>query len=428
MTVGSAFADLGSNLQKIVVPAGTYTVADGNGNQRQITPSCSGAPICTTDPATGATSCHPGNTEYSFWYKPGMRDKLAIVLAGGGMCWDSDSCVTSRVVGQSTYLAEPYFKTLPPGTTAFGAALFDQTNPANPYKDWSVVVVDYCTGDMHAGSNDAVYTDYTGLATGTPGGPVTIHHRGYDNLLYVRDWISRLYATGNSAMGRSPVSQLLVAGYSAGGFGVYLQYPTFRSLFPQAKGYAMSDAGAIISTDYFRDQTLANWNVQNNLASWIPGVVGAYTGPVDTQIQSTVAALAAYYPQDRFANYNTEWDAVLALSYVAFSNPGNPAVWSQLTPQLYTQYVIKKDTALHTMDYIPNVRNYQAEGCRHSALINDDVYYKPATNQDISFLDWFKALTAPGITPDWHNSYTTNPVPPTLLEFYECVGTLNLNG
>lgn len=48
-----------------------------------------------------------------------------------------------------------------------------------------MVVVPYCTGDIRWGSNDAHYTDYTGAVTGTPGGQVTIHHRGFDNFLFL---------------------------------------------------------------------------------------------------------------------------------------------------------------------------------------------------------------------------------------------------
>lgn len=422
--VGSVQAELGSSWQKIIVPAGTYTVEDGNGQLRDITPSCSGAPICNTDPETGAISCHPGNTQYSFWYKPGVRDKLAIFLMGGGLCWDSESCVTASVFGHPLYSQEPQLNTLPPAYTAFGNGMFDQSNPNNPYKDWSLVFVDYCTADEHSGSSDAVYTDVTGLATGIPGGPVTIHHRGYDNLLYVRDWIKRLYATGNSAQGVNPVSKMLITGYSAGAAGLYKQYPTLRSLFPNAKGYAVADAGVLLGTDYVRDQALANWNMLGNLPGWVPDFMNAYSGPIESVIPGTMAALAAYYPNDRFSNVNMEWDAVLASYYVIIHNVGNIAAWSQVTPYMYAGFVASKDMILHAMDSIPNVRNFEGEGCNHGTLAFNDEYYKPATHQDVSFIDWIKGLTAPGADPAWHNSYTSNPVPPTEQDVFGCLDVL----
>ena len=78
-----------------------------------------------------------------------------------------------------------------------------------------MVVLPYCTGDLFWGSKEQVYTDETGLATGIVGGKVTIHHRGFDNFLFVRDWMKKRF----SRRGDERLEKVLVTGSSAGGYG-----------------------------------------------------------------------------------------------------------------------------------------------------------------------------------------------------------------
>src|SRR5213079_1482988 len=58
----------------------------------------------------------------------------------------------------------------------------DQSNPANPFRDWNVVFVSYCSCDIHFG--DAAQ-DYDNV---DPAHPLHIEHRGFQNARAVEKW------------------------------------------------------------------------------------------------------------------------------------------------------------------------------------------------------------------------------------------------
>lgn len=92
--------------KKIDVAPGTYQTTDGNDIAREITPSCSGGPVCTIDPATGRPNCRLGNKQFSFYFKPGKEEKLIVYFDGGGACWDSNTCVTGQQTPVPAYVPE----------------------------------------------------------------------------------------------------------------------------------------------------------------------------------------------------------------------------------------------------------------------------------------------------------------------------------
>lgn len=425
LAVGVAHADSESGAwKKIDVAPGVYKVKDGNGVSRKISPSCSGGPVCTIDPVTGAASdCHLGNTQYSFYYKKGSVKNLLVYFDGGGACWDTNTCVTGNETRLASYVAE-----LGPDSDPAGkGGLFNLSNQDNPYRDWSMVVVPYCTGDIHWGSNDVNYSDDTGAVTGTPGGTVTIHHRGFDNFLYVRNWIKQRFAQGEEDDG---VSKILVTGSSAGAYGAAFAYPHLKQLFPTTKGYLMSDAGNGVVTDGFLDQAIdvpaARWGVQSNLAHWIPGMDSVPSTPANQFLDTYYYSLASYYKADRFSQYTTVWDAVQTLFYNIMINQNDIAAWAQITPAVYGAWAQQMVNNVFTAAAgNSNYRFYVAEGCNHTLLRFDDDYYKPATNQDVAFLNWFKALTRDDATSAavWHNTFCQNCLtPPTQEQVGACLG------
>ena len=60
--------------------------------------------------------------------------------------------------------------------------IFDRSNPENPFKDFSVIVVPYCTGDVHIGDASRRYGDDPSSR------PVA--HRGYRNVAAVLGWLA----------------------------------------------------------------------------------------------------------------------------------------------------------------------------------------------------------------------------------------------
>ena len=170
----------------------------------------------------GDTICAQGG-EYAFSVRPGARDKLLIWLEGGGACWNAEDCYPGRFY-------RPRID-LDPVSNSRNQGIFEQANPANPFSDYSTVVVRYCTGDIHLGDRDATYTVRTDRGESRQ---VTIHHRGQLNAMAVLRWVRENF---------SAPREIFVSGTSAGS----KPSPFYASLlarhYPQARIVALADAG-----------------------------------------------------------------------------------------------------------------------------------------------------------------------------------------
>ena len=116
--------------------------------------------------------------------------------------------------------------------------MFDTDNPANPIRDWSIVYIPYCTGDLHTGSSTRTYTQPT-PAPGVPYNPYIpasfpIRHGGFDNFMVVMDWMKK-----NIDKPRN----VLVTGSSAGGYGAIANFPWIERAFRNAHTYGTMASG-----------------------------------------------------------------------------------------------------------------------------------------------------------------------------------------
>ena len=434
LAISGAQAEDRGDWKKIDVLPGTYQTTDGNGVAREISPSCSGGPVCTTN-AAGIQSCRLGNKDFSFYFKPGKeKKKLVVFFDGGGACWDTNTCVT----GQQTPLAA-YTPELKAVSTQ---GLFDQNNPSNPYRDWNLVVLPYCTGDIHWGSKDQSYTDFTGAVTGTPGGSVTIHHRGFDNFLYVREWLMNRFAEKKDSKereerkdkeedgDRSNINKLLVTGSSAGAYGAAFAYPHLKQAFPRANGYLLADAGNGVISETLLQQAVRSpderWGASRNLVRNIPGMDGIFNQPADRFAPAYYSAMAGFYPKDRFSQYSNLFDVIQALFLNISLNQNDIAAWGRLTPQVYGAWTNQMVNFAFITAANPNYRFYIAGGCNHTVLRFNDDFYSTQTTQNPAFLSWFKALTKEGEDgappANWVNSFCTGcAIPPTPQEIGACL-------
>ena len=86
----------------------------------------------------------------------GARD-LLIVIAGGGACWDADTCFGRHT---ATHIDEDYTQAMfdAERSTISDAGWDDRAALVNPFREANIVYVPYCTGDIHAG--DTVQADF----------------------------------------------------------------------------------------------------------------------------------------------------------------------------------------------------------------------------------------------------------------------------
>jgi hypothetical protein len=102
--------------------------------------------------------------------------------------------------------------------------IFNRDDPDNPLRTWNFVFVPYCSGDVHAGNRS------DGAVDG--GGPQQFF--GYRNL---DAFLSRIVPTFAGAR------QVLLAGSSAGGFGVLLNADHVARWFAPVPVTVVSDSG-----------------------------------------------------------------------------------------------------------------------------------------------------------------------------------------
>lgn len=337
-------------------------------------------------PHQATCSGYPGtNVRYKFWVKAGDPKKLAVVFDGGGACWDDLTCSFPFGGALRDPLISFYSPAIPAGVDPSQYdGLLDFDNPANPVRDWTVVALPYCTGDVHLGSVDRTYA-----MVGHPAKPrsFTIRHRGYDNFMVVLDWISK-------NVPQDGVTDLLVTGASAGGYGAAGHFPWLARQYPLARLAVLADASQGVATAGFDGGTpgRGSWNVQ--LAPWVYG-----SDPMAVPSAELIRRGAQAYPNGRFAQYTTTQDSVQVGFYgymKAFFGPGGscPRVLPDWNQQMLASLAADKSL-------LPNLRAFVAPGSSHT-IIGDNDFYAPQSFGS-SMAGWLGAMLDPAGVAAWQN-------------------------
>lgn len=321
-------------------------------NNRLYTPTCSQAP--------------GSNPKYSYWFHKGASDGLVIFFNGGGACWNDQTCSKPRLEGdRATFTgkdaenAESVYKAelLPGDGPARMSGIFDRSNPRNPVRDWSILFVPYCTGDVHSGSNTAHY-HYPDT-----GKTFTIEHRGWDNMQAILSWM------------RTNVpepARLLVSGSSAGAYGAATHYAALRKLYPRARSVFLGDSGQGVSTPGFEKTRDVNWNYQ------LPASVFGRDAR-RTPDPEVVARLAGHFPLDRFAQFTAFHDATQRAFFAQMGGDRSCEAWT-----------IKMTSELARRQRISNFRSYLAFGKSHT-ILRSPLFYSEQTGGE-PFAEWLDAL------------------------------------
>ncbi len=292
------------------------------------------------------TTCARGQ-EFSFFYYPGNTEKLIVDFQGGGSCWSAKTCAkeSATFIDSVDYLRDLYAKDL--------EGIYAKDRLDNPIKDWTHVVIPYCTGDIHWGNLSRVYTRKNGSS-------FTIHHKGAANTKAVLDWVQKKF---------TKVKNLFVTGCSAGAYGSIYWTPKLKDMYPKAKLAQFGDAGAGVITKDFASLILHQWNSLEYAPTWIP---------IDWANPSLLAiykGIGKYYPDITLSQFNNAFDATQTFFYELMGGDG--ADWS--TTMLTHLADIQKDT--------PNFSSFTATGENH-CIIPYNRFYDVA-EQNTMFKDWF---------------------------------------
>jgi len=341
------------------------------GTWQQVQPA---AQVLGVDGQTYAPSCSafPGtDPTFRFWAKKSATGsaKTVVFFEGGGACWDNLTCSFPIAPGLPSQVPQFFVPQVPPGTDPSQIGGIFKEAAANPVKDWNMVYIPYCSGDIHTGSSSRTYDN-----VGHPVFPLpptfTLQHRGFDNFMAVLAWMK--------AGGDKP-EQVLVTGVSAGGYGATANFPWIAETFKSARVSLLADASQGVTTPAFDngDPGRNAWNPQ--LAPWVFGAA-----PSAVRGGELILALAKAYPRSKIAQFTTTLDAVQVGFYglmKTYYGPGgicpNPAVdWNQ---QMLADLQ-------GNAEQLPNFRSYLAAGSYHT-LLRDPLFYSEASAGP-AFADW----------------------------------------
>jgi hypothetical protein len=288
--------------------------------------------------------CADGSA-FHFYVREASPTKVLFYLEGGGACFSGEMCKP----GSGTYSE----KIAPVSQLTDAPGILDFENPENPFADYSVVYVPYCTGDVHSGN---ITKDY--------GNGVVVQHKGFVN--------------ASSALGtmieRFPdTTQLVVAGSSAGSFPT----PVFAAMagdqLPNADLKVFADSsGAVPDAMGF---VVGNWGTLETLPDWpeIEGLTVDQFTPAYTFIKA-----AEHNPKITFLRHDYAFDPVLSQF----------AQMAGLSPDNLVSVMRTNESKIEATG--ANVANWISPGAEHTIAVRDELYTEEMNG--VRFIDWLTAF------------------------------------
>ncbi|MCA9635432.1 MAG: hypothetical protein KC420_05295 [Myxococcales bacterium] len=273
-------------------------------------------------------------------------DNLLIYLEPGGACWDYETCSGSTSLGAAN----------PDGIPDAHMKKYADLSPIlrrdvedNPARDWNLVFIPYCTGDVHTGNKTMIYEDPEGKNP-----PLTYIHNGHNNIMAVVDYLNTQFPH---------VGKMMLTGCSAGGAGSLINYYFFRNGIEGVdRGYLMDDSGPIFPSSGYSGPLHAkirgSWDVDPILESIPEGAA------IKDDFGNLNVMLASIFPDDRLSTIYFKRDYNFSrYSYERFypdpSKEQTLSYWAKDSALLTEQYDEHENLAY----YIPYWREFNDSHC-----------------------------------------------------------------
>jgi hypothetical protein len=288
------------------------------------------------------TVCGNGS-QYRFFLRRTSSPNLLFFFEGGGACWDHDTCSgRAGVLGAAnpngipddhmTRFTARYVSPIVNGADP-GLPLRSRTDL--PTRDWNIVYMPYCSGDVHIGNRQATYVDPTGQQP-----PLAWTHNGFNNTR----------AAAEHARVQFPsVQKLLVTGFSAGGTATSSAYYFVRTAIAPQRGYLLNDSGPVYpapSADFnsrgLHDQIRESWNLDSVFRNLPSGFDTGDFGSLNRVVSRTFPGdKLAYTAYTRDYNYSR-------FSYERFLDPDDEET-------VHSFWLEDQDNLVEVFDQLPNV-------------------------------------------------------------------------
>ena len=237
-------------------------------------------------------------------WAPTKSTKLLLFFEGGGACTNAGFCALNPVNVSQTFLsggesALTSLVLLNQAQAPSGDGIFALTNNDNPYKDWNMVYIPYCTGDVHFGAAPQ------GKIDGVTDPQMFV---GAKNTQLI---IARVAATF------ADTNRFIAAGSSAGGYGAGLNFGLIQDTFgAKAYGSAILDASPPFSNEYSPACVQKHWRESWNLDANLPSDCGVQCKSADGgNLFNIVDYWRAKYPSASIALISGIHDEIIRLFF-----------------------------------------------------------------------------------------------------------------
>jgi hypothetical protein len=294
--------------------------------------------------AGGDCQCSDGS-EFSFWVREANPEKVVLFFDGGGACFSAETCAPDSGV-YNTAITEG-----PPGE-----GIFDFADERNPFADYSVVVVPYCSGDVHIGN---AITEYT------PN--LTVQHRGYVNGTAALDHLAATFAGA---------TDVVVMGESAGSIAAPLYAGLVSDRLPEAKIAVVADgSGSYPDLPDINTRLAAAWGTGNAIPPW-PENAGLTAE--QWSIPGLVVQSGRHDPEIVFARHDYAYDERQKFWYP----------YLDLAAGDLLSRIDANETEIESAGV--NLLSYVAPGDEHTVLGDAEFYTETVNGQPL--VDWVTRL------------------------------------
>ncbi len=302
--------------------------------------------------------CSDG-TPFHYWIRRADPTKVVYFLEGGGACFDAATCgpasttFTRNLVDRGS------------ATAPAAGGIFALQDDRNPFADWSMVFVPYCTGDLHLGAKTHDYGD-----------GVVIQHKGAINAGAALDAAADAFPDAE---------QVVVAGSSAGSAGAPVYAGLAHDLLPAADVTLLADGSAAYPDDEGITAAIGSlWGAFDRLPDW-PEQTGPPPGA--WTLPRMFVQAGRHVPEMRQATINSAYDSVQANFSALIGRTGD------------LLEMIDANNALVESEGI-DLRTWVGPGTQHTVLGRDTFYTDEVDGT--SLRDWVADLVAGEDVPDVH--------------------------
>lgn len=223
-------------------------------------------------------------------FRKGKENKIIVYFYGGGV--STNEFMAARPEGVSD---EGFYvpKITNDGLEAMGIGSNDKDNP---FKDWTMLVIPYSTGDWHCGTGEFKYTDLDGNEK-------ILYHNGYTNFnLYMKKAMTYV----------DKPDDVLITGFSGGGFAAaLLANDAITNYFAEVENVTVFAEASFLLYDNWKEVAENVWHAPKSISDRLM---------TNNIVLDSLKALSADHPTTKILFSSSVRDNALARYQNYYSN------------------------------------------------------------------------------------------------------------